>query len=401
MTDSDSIKANFPYPIIPREPGLPDFKKINEVHTKGKANCASVPSTLGGGAHGLLGLGLTPATYLQLTGHAFAWPHNPGLLPQNVIGTSAQMAEIVRRHKEELRVYRQVIATDLALKSQVLDAFDDIYFRGLRDRHTGFTSVTYMQMITHLYTNYGIITAVDIMENEKRMDSPYDPSIAIESYFDQIEDAVEFAEAGKSPFTTSQITTKAFIQMFATGLYKDECKAWNRLVPMSRTWITFKLIFTAAARELQEMQSMSGNTGYVNNVTQDLLDQTSEALNILATSAAADRQAVVNVATVHETVSATLTTILTKLTALTTKVNSLENRVGNQDGNGNNANQGNNNRNNNRRNNNNNESYCHTHGRTRNDEHTSATCLHPADGHIATATLANRSGGSNRYCGGN
>ena len=121
------------------------------------------------------------------------------------------MAEIVRRHKEELRVYRQILATDLALKSQLLDVFEDIYFRGLRDRHTGFTSITYMQMITHLYTNYGIITAVDIMENEKRMDAPYDPSIAIESYCDQIEDAIEFAEAGKSPLTTSQITTKAFI----------------------------------------------------------------------------------------------------------------------------------------------------------------------------------------------
>ena len=401
MTDSESIRANFPYPLIPREPGLPDFKKINEVHTKGKANCASVASTLGGGAHGLLGLGLTPTTYLQITGHAFGWPPNPGLLPQNVIGTSAQMAEIVRRHKEELRVYRQVLATDLALKSQLLDVFEDTYFRGLRDRHTGFTSITYMQMITHLYTNYGIITAVDIMENEKRMDAPYDPSVAIESYFDQIEDAVEFAEAGNSPFTTSQITTKAFIQMFTTGLYKDECKAWNRLVPLSRTWTTFKLIFTAAARELREMQSMSGNTGYVNNVTQELMDQTALALNTLASVASEDRQAVVNMATSQETVSTTLTSILSKLTALQNKVNSLENRVGNQQGNGNqgNGNQQNGNRNANRRNNANNESYCHTHGRTRNDNHTSATCDHPSGDHIATATLHNREGGSNRYCG--
>ena len=399
MTDSESIRANFPYPIIPREPGLPDFQKINEVHTKGKANCASISATLGGGTHGLLGLGLTPVTYLQLTGHAFRWPQNPGLLPQNVIGTSAQMAEIARRHNEELRVYRQVVATDLALKSQLLDVFEDIYFRGLRDRHTGFTSITYMEMITHLYTNYGIISAVDIIENEKRMDSQYDPSVAIESYFDQIEDAVEFAEAGNSPFTTSQITTKAFIQMFATGLYKDKCKAWNRLVPSFRTWATFKLIFTAAARELREMQSMTGNSGYVNNVTQELLDQTALALNTLASAASEDRQAVVNMATSQDTVASTLTTILGKLTALQNKVNSLENRVGNQQGNGNHR-TGNRNTNT-RRNNANNESYCHTHGRTRRDDHTSATCEHPADGHIATATLASRDGGSNRYCGDN
>ena len=78
MTDSEIIKANFPTLIIPRESDLPDFQKINEVHGKDKTNAASVASTLGEGAHGLLGLGLIPATYLQITGHVFVRPDNPG-----------------------------------------------------------------------------------------------------------------------------------------------------------------------------------------------------------------------------------------------------------------------------------------------------------------------------------
>ena len=77
-------------------------------------------------------------------------------------------------------MYRIINATDKACNTQLLDAFEEMYFRGLRNRHTGFTGITYMQMITHFYTNYGIITAVDIMENEKRMDTPYDLSGAIE-----------------------------------------------------------------------------------------------------------------------------------------------------------------------------------------------------------------------------
>ena len=76
--------------------------------------------------------------YLQLTGHNFARPINPGTVPVNVVGTAAQMAEIVRQHKEELRVYCQVENTELALKSQIIDTFDDTYFRRLRGRHTGF-----------------------------------------------------------------------------------------------------------------------------------------------------------------------------------------------------------------------------------------------------------------------
>ena len=45
-------------------------------------------------------------------------------------------------------------------------------------------------MISHLYVNYRTITDVDLIENERRMDIPFDQSGAIKTYFDQIEDAV-------------------------------------------------------------------------------------------------------------------------------------------------------------------------------------------------------------------
>ena len=133
MTDSETIKANFPFPIIPREPGLPTFQIVNDVHNKSKANAVSISSSLGGGAHGLLGLGLSPATYHQITGSHFIRPTNPGALPQNVNGTAVVMSEQIRQHKEELRIFCQVENSDLALKSQLIDVFDETYFRGLRN----------------------------------------------------------------------------------------------------------------------------------------------------------------------------------------------------------------------------------------------------------------------------
>ena len=108
MTDSETIKANFPFPTIPQEPGLPTFQIVNDVHNKSKANAASISSSLGGGAHGLLGIGLSPATYHQITGSHFIRPTNPGSLPQNVNGTAVVMSEQIRQHKEELRIFRQV-----------------------------------------------------------------------------------------------------------------------------------------------------------------------------------------------------------------------------------------------------------------------------------------------------
>ena len=44
-------------------------------------------------------------------------------------------------------------------------------------------------------------------------------------------------------------------------------------------------------------------------------------------------------------------------------------------------------------------SYCWTHGRTRNRLHTSESCRNKAEGHKSEATLENKLGGSERYCG--
>ena len=203
-----------------------------------------------------------------------------------------------------------------------------------------------------------------------------------------------------------QITTKAFIQMFTTGIFKDECKAWNRLPPVARDLTTFKIIFTAAARELQEMQVMSGTAGYANSVTADLMTQTSEALTTLAQTSSHDRIAVANVATNNTTILEQLSKALAALATIQTRVTLLEGRLGgansggnSENNNGDNGGANGDNRNPCRKNRNqDNESYFHTHGRTRRNDHTSATCNHPADGHVTTATLGDKKCGSTRYC---
>ena len=117
MSDSENIKANFPFPILPKSPGLPSYTIINEVHTKGKENASSVVSELDGAVNGFLDLTLSPATYLQLSGHHFQRPANPGTIPLNATGMAAQMKEIVHQHKEQIRVHRQIENMELALKA--------------------------------------------------------------------------------------------------------------------------------------------------------------------------------------------------------------------------------------------------------------------------------------------
>eukprot|EP00957_Ditylum_brightwellii_P173678 13223752-Ditylum_brightwellii.AAC.2 len=60
--------------FIPKIPREPDYKQLYEVHQLLMENVALIDTTIGGGHHGHLGLVITPARHLQLTGHPFGPP---------------------------------------------------------------------------------------------------------------------------------------------------------------------------------------------------------------------------------------------------------------------------------------------------------------------------------------
>ena len=93
--------------------------------------------------------------------------------------------------------------------------------------HTGYVGVTTFQMLTHLYDNYGIITAVDIENNDEEMRTPYNPALPTESLFHQIEVVVVFSEAGNRPYEKYQVVSRPYLLILSTGLYQEACPDWD------------------------------------------------------------------------------------------------------------------------------------------------------------------------------
>jgi hypothetical protein len=56
----DDITKSFTFPTIPKHSGIPSYETIAATHAKLKINAASIPTTLGSGKHGHLGLVLPP-----------------------------------------------------------------------------------------------------------------------------------------------------------------------------------------------------------------------------------------------------------------------------------------------------------------------------------------------------
>jgi hypothetical protein len=143
LSSAEDIVAKFPIKTIPTINREPDYETINTMVQTLYGNTASLATTTGGGAHGHIGLIMTPALSSTLTDTPYMTPIDPGILPnipQNA--TVAQREHIRTQHKEARRIYDTHINMDDALKGQVIDTIHDTYTCEMRNKYTGYLGVT-------------------------------------------------------------------------------------------------------------------------------------------------------------------------------------------------------------------------------------------------------------------
>lgn len=111
----DEITKYFTFPSIPKHSGTPTYETIAAIHAKLKVNASGVPSPLGGGQLGHLGLVLSPENYQTIADTPFTRPANPGIHPNIQPGaTAAQIAEITRQHHADTKTWIECQNTDTA-----------------------------------------------------------------------------------------------------------------------------------------------------------------------------------------------------------------------------------------------------------------------------------------------
>ena len=224
-TSIDDIVAKFPTKILPPIPGEPDYDCISQLNQIMYGNIATLPTTLGGGAHVHVGLIMKATLYVTLSETAYVTPNEPPLTPDvPSTATSASRQQLCDKHAEEHQIFTNHVNKDDALKIQLLDAFEKPYVSELRNRYTGYMGVTTQDILDHLMDRYGNITASDLKANKARINEALANSRPIDVFFQRIDDAVQYADDGENPFTAKQILQTEFHSVNATGLYREACK---------------------------------------------------------------------------------------------------------------------------------------------------------------------------------
>jgi hypothetical protein len=171
-----------------------------------------------------------------------------------------------------------------------------MYLDVSNDNMVGFANISARDMLDHLFSIYGNITAVDLEINFEHMRRAWDPQQPVESVFKKIQDCADYSEAVGVLIGHPHQINVGYAKIFATGHFMSACCRWNEKHLIEKTWTQFKSHFAAAHGQHKQMQGESAAAaGYhssnaaVGQTEDQLTEETIGALANLVTATAADR----------------------------------------------------------------------------------------------------------------
>ena len=230
----------FEHKNLTRISGEPTFASLHKMLLELKANAVSVPSTLGGGAHGFIGVILSGPTYATLAPMTpFVIPGHTGPLRVVHGATQYEIALAKTMHEESTQTFQTYQLVQRALVQQVLEAIETKYLSSIRNRVTGQVPAEIRALVLHLFRIYGKITPQQLRgkrEAVEQMDYKIDEPIAI--IFDAIEDLVEISELPGSPYTADQVVDIGYIVLSKNRIFRSDIRKWMRRPEVEKLGLT-------------------------------------------------------------------------------------------------------------------------------------------------------------------
>ena len=193
-----------------------------------KANAQSVETTLGGGAHGHLGLVVPPAIYNTIA------PDTPYIKPRQptirLLERDSQYILAEKRHNydRQLQVYKDCVAMERILVQQIINAVEPKYLKPLRDAVTNKLNRSIPAILQYLFDTYGDVSPQEFINLRHQVETmSFDPQDPVDVVFTEIDDLAEIAEAIGDPLTDVQQTKLGYVILQNTKRFSSGLKKWD------------------------------------------------------------------------------------------------------------------------------------------------------------------------------
>ena len=248
----------FQYKELTKIHGEPNYDSIRRLHNQIKANAASVPSNLGGGQFGHMGLVLTQNQHGMISNAPFIRPVHPGpcVIPPN--STQAQIQAIKDTHSDQLRVFNEVLGVESALRQQINEAVEESYLKRIKNRHTNAINIPVSEIFSqHLYPRYGEMDSFKLEdERTKVMQMTYDLAYPPDIVYETLEDLMDMATASGVPYTQHQAVDMALIIINRTNAFAKDMRDWIDLPANQRNWVNFKQHFLDGYQAMKKLNQI-------------------------------------------------------------------------------------------------------------------------------------------------
>jgi hypothetical protein len=158
------------------------------------ATLANLPTSLGGGNHGHVGVIMNPTEYNTMTGGIdFVNPVNPGIYPTRlaVNAMAGIRARAEAEHKELINQYKTFEGVHLGAKDLILEAVDNKYLIKIEHEMIGYINQTPRQMLKHLLNRGGALNFADTKELLAQQDGEWNINKNPQVNLNQVKKAIK------------------------------------------------------------------------------------------------------------------------------------------------------------------------------------------------------------------
>jgi hypothetical protein len=293
---------------------------------------SSIPTSIGGGTLGHVGLILNETDYVIRSNGAvpFEMPENPGPCPETLSDDPTAREREMAEHKYAVKEYEQCIGMQMGLRDLIIQAVPKEHLAGITDKLLGLSQLTIQEILNHLVVEGADLEDFDVEDLMGKMMESWSINESPAVYFDKQDEYEEqLIKAGieRNPILRLRLI-KAAIK--ATGEYDIELAEWERKADDEKTFRNFRPFFQkqwAKKNSKNRTNSKAASYGIANNAQEKIQQQTQSEQEVLAELLALIQgESDKKMEKFMKNTESTLTATTKALEALTTKVNGNRNR---------------------------------------------------------------------------
>ena len=209
---------------------------------------ANIPTMLGGGNYGHVGVIMDPTDYTTMTGGtAFVNPVNPGIYPAGLAVNAAAgtRARAEAEHKELINQFETFEGVRLGTKDLILEAVDNEFLSEIEHDTLGYLNVTPRQMIGHLLSRGGALDFADTRDLLAERDGEWNVTENPQLYFNRVEKAIKGLTRNGITLDPNKRRDIALFHLKATGEFDPAIRKWEAKPAAQKTWANIKTFILA------------------------------------------------------------------------------------------------------------------------------------------------------------